>query len=311
MKFVPERASRFVGRQKLKMQTNSPTILLGVGITGVIATTVLASRATLKAQPVMEATTLELDRIEYESEQPGYIKNPDPRAIAAAARKQRMGVYTTTAVQLTKLYAPAVVVGSLSVACLVKGHNIQQERYSALSAAYVGLQETFDRYRKRIREEVGEERERELYYDVEEVSMIENGPNGPKKVKKKVVGPDGAGPYARFFGPDNENWKTTPEYNTMWLRQVESYLNTKLRTDGHLFLNRAYEELGIPDSEEGAVVGWLYERGTGDNVVDFGIWDETERDRMYDFMVGNTSEILIDFNVDGPIHKKLKLPKVH
>jgi hypothetical protein len=307
VKLVPAKASRFVGRQKLKISKNSPTILLVAGITGVVGTTVLASRATLKAQPVLEATHMELQELQYNADVA--LRDHGVRQDEKVARKQRVAVYSNTAFQLTKLYAPAVIVGSLSVACLIKGHQIQNERYSALGAAYISLQEGFDAYRKRVRDEVGEEKEKDLFYNGQDQTYIEAGPNGPKKKKVRTVGDGGGSVYARFFGPDNPNWKSTPEYNTMFLRQVETYLNKRLRTEGHLFLNRVYEELGMPDTEAGAVVGWLYERGTGDDSIDFGIWSDEMRDHLYDFMVGNEGEILLDFNVDGPIHKLLNLPK--
>lgn len=307
MKFVPVKVSRIIGMQKLKIQANSPTILLVAGVAGTIGTTVLASRATLKAAPIFDATHLELERLAYNAE-----KSQDETGIRPDEndmRKQRVAIYTETAVQLTRLYAPAFVLGTISVAALVGSHKILSDRYANLGAAYVSLQEAMAAYRSRVVKEVGEEREREIYHDVTTVDTIEMGPNGPKKVKTEVPGPDGGSPYAKLFGPDNPNWRTTPEYNTMFLRQVNEYCNRKLRMDGHLFLNRVYEELGMEDTEAGAVVGWLYERGVGDSFVDFGIWSDDRRQQMYDFMAGNEGEIMLDFNVAGPIHKLLNLPK--
>lgn len=308
MKFVPVRLSRAIGMQKLKLSANSPTILLVAGITGVVGSTVLAARATLQAQPILEATHMELEKVAYDVDKASRDHNiivPE-----SEIRKQRVVIYTQTAAQLTKLYAPAVVLGSISIGSLIYSHKILNDRYTNLAAAYVSLSEVLESYRKRVREDVGEDKERELWYDVQTQDEIVTGPNGPKKVKTKVVGENGASPYAVLFGPDNKNWKSTPEYNTMFLRQVEEYLNRRLRTEGYLFLNRAYEELGLPATEFGSTTGWLYERGNGDNYVDFGIWDETDKTRMYDFMVGNEKHILLDFNVDGPIHKLLNLPKV-
>jgi hypothetical protein len=310
MKYVPAKVSRLVGRTRLHINQNSPTILLYAGIAGVVGTTILASRATLKAQPVLEATHLELQEIEYNSTQPGYIRDADPRVQERILRKQRVAVYSKTAVQLGRLYGPVIILGTVSIGCLIKGNQIQNDRYSALGAAYISLQEGFEAYRKRVRDEVGEEKEKDLFYDGQDLTYIEAGPNGPKKNKIRVVGEDGGSIYARFFGPDNPNWKNVPEYNTMFLRQVEAHLNLTLRTRGHVFLNDVYRELGMPDTEEGAVVGWLYERNYGDDQIEFSCFLDKNKDRMYDFMVGNEGEILIDFNVAGPINKLLYMPKV-
>ncbi len=55
-KFVPTAVSKRVGRQILRGQKHSPTILFGVGVVGIIATTVTACRATLKLEEVLETT---------------------------------------------------------------------------------------------------------------------------------------------------------------------------------------------------------------------------------------------------------------
>jgi hypothetical protein len=307
MKFVPERASRFVSRQGLKISKNSPTILLVTGIAGVVGTTVLASRATLKVQADIDEARTQLDSWAYTVDQNRAQGQNVPEDIA---RKKRVEIYTVTAVRITKAYAPAVVLGIVSVGCLVQGHRILNDRYSNLATAYVALQESFVAYRKRVSGEVGEEREKELYYDGQNQTFIEVGPNGPKKKNAMVRGLAGGSIYAKIFDENNPNWRTTPEYNVMFLRQVENFCNTKLRLDGHLFLNRVYEELGMDDTEEGAVCGWLYEKGVGDSHVDFGIWGDDRKQHLLDFMVGNEGAIMLDFNVAGPIHKLLGLQKV-
>lgn len=309
MKFVPARASRFLGRQKLKLNTHSPTLLLGAGIVGVIGTTVLASRATLKSQPVLETAHLELERLRYNAEKT--FDETDLRVPENELRKHRVAIYTDAAVQLTKLYGPSVILGAVSIGCLVQSHRILNDRYANVATAYVALQETFDRYRQRIRSEIGDEKEKEIYYDGQEMTVIEPGPNGPKKTKVKKFGDDGGSIYARLWGPEtSREWRETPEYNVMFLRQVEKHCNEQLRLNGHVWLNYVYNQLGLEDSEY-ANVGWLYERGTGDSYIDFGIWDETEKTSLWDFMVGNEGEIMLDFNCDGPINKMLNKPKTH
>jgi hypothetical protein len=58
----------------------------------------------------------------------------------------------------------------------------------------------------------------------------------------------------------------------------------------------------MPRTKEGAVVGWVYDEKnpTGDNFVDFGIYDTTKKNNV-DFVNGLKSGILLDFNVDGEI----------
>ena len=109
--------------------------------------------------------------------------------------------------------------------------------------------------------------------------------------------------YARFFDASCPGWDKNPEYNLLFLRQQQTYASNMLKLKGHLFLNEVYELLGIPHSQEGSVVGQIYDEKNpiGDNYVDFGIYDE----RNANFVNGYERSILLDFNVDGCILDKI------
>ena len=110
--------------------------------------------------------------------------------------------------------------------------------------------------------------------------------------------------YAKFFDESNKNWERKPEYNIMFLKSVQQQLNDQLRARGHLFLNEAYDALGMDRTQAGAVVGWLY-KGSGDGYVDFGIMDPNRDMQLLDFVTGREGSILVDFNVDGNIWNKI------
>jgi hypothetical protein len=65
-----------------------------------------------------------------------------------------------------------------------------------------------------------------------------------------------------------------------------------------VFLNEAYDALGIERTREGSVVGWVYPSETGDNYISFGMHDM----RNANFLDGTEPTILLDFNVDGIIY---------
>ena len=98
-------------------------------------------------------------------------------------------------------------------------------------------------------------------------------------------------------------------YNRMFLKGQENFANDMLRANGYLFLNEVYDELGIPRSKAGQVVGWIYDKDNpeGDNYVSFGIFD-TKRKSFED---GDDLEdtIILDFNVDGYIMDRVTLTK--
>ena len=88
----------------------------------------------------------------------------------------------------------------------------------------------------------------------------------------------------------------------MFLRARQNWFNDKLKADGYLFLNDVYDELGIPRTKPGQIVGWIYNENNpvGDNYVDFGMYD-VNYEPARDFINGHECNILLDFNVDGPI----------
>lgn len=106
-------------------------------------------------------------------------------------------------------------------------------------------------------------------------------------------------PYARFFNSSCPGWSKDPEMNKLFLKQIENYMNEKLRAQGYLFLNEVYDQLGMARSKAGQIVGWIYnpENPIGDNCVDFDIYS----DRNQDFVNGIETDALLDFNVDGCI----------
>ncbi len=61
----------------------------------------------------------------------------------------------------------------------------------------------------------------------------------------------------------------------------------------------------MDDTEAGCVVGWMWDSENGDQYIDFGCWKDAERGGLDPFHVGADGSILLDFNVDGPIFKKL------
>jgi Family of unknown function (DUF6353) len=295
MKFVPKAVSRTVGRQILVARKNSPTILFATGVVGVVATTVMASKATLKLEGVMSTNkeNLQLARDLHDEK---YTEQDRQRDIAV--------LYGRAFRDLVKLYGPTAVVGVLSIVCLTKSHRILTNRNTNLMAAYIALEQGFSQYRARVVNEFGEDKDRELRYGMETREIIEESKTGHKIKNVTGVGSNGASIYARFFDRENQNWEPTGEYNYFFLKAQQNYLNDKLRARGHVFLNDAYDSLGMDRSSAGAVVGWVWPRGV-DNDIDFGIFDKGSMDRFHDFVTGREGCILLDFNVDGVIYDKI------
>lgn len=102
--------------------------------------------------------------------------------------------------------------------------------------------------------------------------------------------------YQKVFDESCFEWSRDRQYNIMFLRQQERYMNDLLQVRGYLFLNEIYRALGVSETITGQVCGWIFKRenSIGDNYVSFEIWEDPE---------GNY--IVIDFNVDGMILDKV------
>jgi hypothetical protein len=292
MKFVPNAIARKVARQSLIAQQHSPTLLFGAGVVGMIGSTVLACRATLQLEEVLEKTARDLDTAKT-------LDHPD---YSEHDRKQdTVLIYTRAVGGIAKLYAPSLLLGAASIGCLTKSHSILQERNLALTAAYAAVDEAFKTYRSRVVDRYGVETDRELRYATEEVDIIDDE-TGEVTTTTRVAPGEQSG-YARWFDEENVNWNREPEYNLLFLRNQQNWWNDMLHARGHVFLNEVYGSLGLSHTPKGALVGWVRNSEMGDSFIDFGCWNAEEG--ALDFFNGREDSILLDFNVDGVIWDKI------
>jgi hypothetical protein len=288
---------------KGKVEKHSPEILMGVGVVGVVTGTVMACRATLKLNDILEEAQETRDKIKEVASNPDY----EDKYTEEDAKKDLTINYVQTGVKVAKLYAPAVAVGVAGVGCVLASHDIMKKRNVALSAAYLTVDKSFKEYKQRVVDRFGEEVEKEIRYGIKAEEIVETvvdeeGNETTVTETVKTMNPTLYSDYARFFDEASPCWQNDPEYNLMFLRAQQQYANDLLRAKGRLFLNDVYDMLGIEKTKAGQIVGWVYdkENPNGDNFVDFGIYDMS-KERVRAFVNGYETNILLDFNVDGNI----------
>ena len=303
MKNLKEKMVKVYNKSEMKVRKYSPEILAGVGVVGVIASTVMACKATTKLNDILAESKEQLEQIKTVAVDPAYAD----KYTEDDAKKDTTITYVQTGVKVAKLYAPSVILCASSLGCLLASNNILRKRNAALSAAYMTVDKSFKEYRRRVAERFGDEVEKEIRYNIKakEITTVDEEGNEVKETVKVIEGADNPttySDYARFFDESCPAWQNDPEYNLTFLRAQQQYANDLLKAQGRLFLNDVYKMLGIDITKAGQVVGWVYDPDcpVGDNFVDFGIYDMS-KERVRAFVNGYEPNILLDFNVDGNI----------
>lgn len=289
MKFVPDVITKSVVKQIGAAKRQSPHIFFAAGVIGVVGGTVLACKATLKLGKVVDEFQDDIDRVNSQPEG----NQTDREHYQDVVRVYAKGTYN-----IAKLYAPAATVGVISIGALTGSHIQLTRRNAVLTATLTTITKAFDEYRARVRAELGEEKETDIYKSV--MRQVSN-PETRDTVERALTDPNALSVYAKVFDEYNENWQRTPEYNRVFLQVKQTYLNDLLHARGHVFLNEVYRELGFDHTKAGAIVGWRLSP-EGDNFIDFSIF----HDRNSDFVNGYERSIWLDFNVDGVIFDKIE-----
>lgn len=302
---IPNGIAKKFGTQILQLKASSPQLMFVGGAAAGIGGVILACKSTLKLSDTLEGFEELKEKSNYALENKVADNEGNLYDEKAHAKDQAI-IRVKTILAVSKLYAPAAGLLLLSASLMTGSHVTLTRRNAAAAAAYASVDEAFNKYRERVRTQLGADVDDEMRYGSKQVSETIEGEDGKKKVVKHVRVGDGApSMYAKFFDEFSPNWVRDPEYNRIFLQSQQSYFNQKLQAQGYVFLNDVYEALGIEKTKAGQIVGWRISKD-GDNFVDFGIFDNVSNDRVRDFVNGREQSILLDFNVDGIILETLK-----
>lgn len=304
-----QKASIEIKKIGFGLKKRSPEIAIVAGTVGIVGTIVLACRATLKVEKILNESKETLEKIE-EMASRDISNESNVEYSEDDKRKDTVLVYVQTGLKVAKEFAPAVILGTTSIMSIFASHYILKKRNAVLVTTYAALHSNFKEYASRVAERFGEEVEKEIRYNIVEKKITETEidpkTGKEKKVEKTVKVMDGDesrySQYAKFFDEGSKYWEKDPNYNLLFLRRVQNFANDRLKAQGFLFLNDVYDDLDIPRTKIGQMVGWIYdpENPIGDNFVDFGIYN-INKTANRDFINGYNNVLLLDFNVDGYI----------
>ena len=216
--------SKVFTTMQLAVKKHSPEILTGIGIAGMITTTVLAVRATPKAVKIID---------DYKD----------------TVLRDHEKINPIDAVKLTwKCYVPAAVTGTLSVACLIGASSVNYRRNAALATAYKLSETALSDYREKVIETIGEKKERDVHDKVAEKHLKDN------PVSDSTVLITNGGSTLCYDPMSGRYFKSSIEK----IKAAENKLNKDMlhSITGYASLNDFYDELNLSHTEVGDVIGW-------------------------------------------------------
>ena len=209
---------------------HSPAILTGLGIAGMITTTILAVKATPKALELLE----EAKEVEKKEEL-------TPVEVVKTAWKP---------------YIPAAVTGVVSIGCLIGASSVSARRFTALSTAYQLSTSALSEYKEKVVETIGEKKEQAIRDKVAQKKVDDHPANDNEIV---IIG-DGDVKFLepvsmRYFYSDIER-----------VRKVINDINYRLTVgmEEYITLTEFYDEVGLPRTEISDELGWNVGRGLFD-----------------------------------------------
>ena len=307
------------GSGALLAKKHTPELMIAGGIVGFVVTIIETVKATNETNDILQHKETRFDMIE------SYRANDANNYTAEDYDNDIRSVNRQTKVQLVKTWAPVATTGLSSVAMVLGGYKILNGRYVATAAAYKTLEAFTDRYRQNVVEELGKDTDWRFAHSIkaeelearklEEEDDLSNGRRKSRKVPKTA--------YAdsinnQIFDAHSDYWKRYWNGDMMldFIRRIEGQLQDKLNTEGHVFLNEAYDKLGLPRTSQGAIIGWInrpsnnhYEKG---NFLSLGYAnDETPEEEIRRILSITRNDDLwcwITPNCDGVIYKLIDLP---
>lgn len=234
-----------------EVSKNSPVILIGLAVTGVVSTVVLGVKATPKALAIIDDEVYE--RYEKSGSQESFpewlgIKKEDGYSWSDRTNMLKK----KEIVKLTwECYIPTAAVGLATIACIIGAHNIHLRRNAALASLYSLTESAFKEYQAKVVETIGKNKELKVRDDVT-ADTIKNNPIGDKQViftgKGETLFYDQMS--GRYFKGDIEK-----------IRRIQNKINKDLISEDFMSLNDLYYELGLSPIKLGEEMGWHLDHG--------------------------------------------------
>lgn len=229
--------TKFIKDARSALSKHSPEILTGIGIAGMITTTILAVKATPKALRLIEAA--EMDK---------YDEVHDDQS---TGREELTAVETVKAAW--KPYIPAIVTGVASVGCLAGGCSIHARRNAALATAYQLSTTALKEYKAKVVETIGEKKEQKIRESISNDKLEKNIAN------EQTVIITGTGHTMCYDVHSDRRFQSDIDKIKRAMNELNYRMNSGMEM--YISLNEFYDYIGLKHTQAGETMGWRIDRG--------------------------------------------------
>lgn len=208
---------------------NASTVLTCLGGVGVVATTVMAIKATPKA----------LKKIETAEQEKG----------------EELSKWETVKVAGTT-YLPTILVGASTIACIFGSNILNKRQQASLASAYAFIDQSHKEYQNKVKELYGEETHQEIIDAIAAEKAENMAVKAPGFVDNNQLYVDEKCGEIRLFYIEYGN-----RFFEATLEQVisaEYHLNRNYTLRGYAILNEFYDFLGLEPTDYGDELGWIF-----------------------------------------------------
>lgn len=313
---VKDATFKFGRHVAAKAKDKAPAIFIAGGVVLMTAGMIDACRKTPKAKEILEQHKTKMAPI-YEATEKA--KNNEIIYTRKDEVKDKALVYSQTAFDFAKLYAPSIFMYGMGIYSILTSHRIMMRRQAALAASYAALHKSYEEYRKQVEEKYGHDFDMRaangLTDGVVSVTDEKTGEIKDKKTKNLLLDERGISPYTFLLSEE-----TTPEftrngiYNMSNTCSVIEYYNERFEKLVTIDAPEILKSLGVwsrmPDEEKMIWVGqgwvWDPDKPKEENNIKATFYDIYKNRYPEKGVVVTDPAMLVELNVQGNVAELYK-----
>lgn len=211
---------------------NSPAIMTGLAVVGVIASVVSTYKSAPKCKEILDHHKKEMERVDMQD------------------KEKKRKITGQTVKELVPHIAPAAVMSGATIACILGSHSVSNRRIAAISAAYSMSEKAVKDLNAKMVETLGQNKTRAI-----KDAIVKDKVDKDPIDKSKIIMTPRTGEHlckdlysGRMFYS-----------NAQAINQAINRLSHRIRTEMYISLNDLYDELSNPNLPRiplGDDVGW-------------------------------------------------------